>query len=36
VIGGPRKEAAAALDRLADQGAARSRDAGEYVLWTAP
>jgi hypothetical protein len=35
VIGGPRKDAAAALDRLADQGAARSRDAGDYVLWTA-
>jgi hypothetical protein len=34
VIGGTRKEAAAALDRLADQGAARSRDAGDYVLWT--
>jgi DNA glycosylase AlkZ-like len=34
VIGGPRKEAAAALDRLADQGAARARDTGEYVLWT--
>jgi hypothetical protein len=34
VIGGPRKEAAAALDRLADQGAARSRDTGDYVLWT--
>ena len=35
VIGAPRKEAAAALDRLADQGAARSRDVGDYVLWTA-
>jgi DNA glycosylase AlkZ-like len=35
VIGGPRKEAAAALDELADQGTARARDAGEYVLWTA-
>jgi hypothetical protein len=35
VIGGPRKDAAAALDRLADQGAARARDAGDYVLWTA-
>ena len=35
VIGGPRKEAAAALDRLTDQGAARARDTGEYVLWTA-
>ena len=36
VIGGPRKEAAAALDRLADQGAARARDTGAFVLWTAP
>jgi hypothetical protein len=35
VIGGPRKEAAAALDRLVDQGAARARNAGDYVLWTA-
>ena len=35
VIGGPRKEAAEALDRLVDQGAARARDAGNYVLWTA-
>ena len=35
VIGGPRKEAAAALDRLVDEGAARARDAGNYVLWTA-
>jgi hypothetical protein len=34
VIGGPRKEAAAALDRLAGQGAARARNAGDYVLWT--
>ena len=34
VIGGPRKEAAAALDRLADRGAARARDAGGYVLWS--
>jgi hypothetical protein len=34
VIGGTRKEAAAALDRLADRGAAWSRDAGDYVLWT--
>jgi hypothetical protein len=34
-IGGPRKEAAAALDRLAEQGAATARNAGEYVLWTA-
>jgi hypothetical protein len=35
VIGGPRKEAAAALDKLADEGTARARDAGDYVLWTA-
>ncbi|HEU5066489.1 MAG TPA: crosslink repair DNA glycosylase YcaQ family protein [Gaiellaceae bacterium] len=35
VIGGPRKEAAAALDRLAASGAARARNAGDYVLWTA-
>ena len=35
VIGGPRTEAAAALDRLADQGTARPRDAGDYVLWRA-
>lgn len=35
VIGGPRKDAASALDRLADEGAARARDAGEYILWTA-
>jgi hypothetical protein len=35
VIGGPRKEAAAALDRLAEEGAARARDAGGYRLWTA-
>ena len=35
VIGGPRKEAAAALDGLADQGAARAREAGGYILWTA-
>ena len=35
VIGGPRKEAASALDRLAEQGAATARNAGEYVLWTA-
>lgn len=35
VIGGPRKEAAAALDRLADGGKARSRKAGGYTLWTA-
>jgi hypothetical protein len=35
VIGGPRREAASALDRLAEQGAATARNAGEYVLWTA-
>lgn len=35
VIGGTRKEAGAALDRLAAEGKARSHDAGEYVLWTA-
>ena len=35
VIGGTRKEAAAALDRLAGQGAARARTAGDNVLWTA-
>jgi Winged helix DNA-binding domain len=34
-IGGPRKECAAALDRLSDAGSARRRDEGEYVLWTA-
>jgi hypothetical protein len=34
VIGGPQKEAAAALDRLTDQGAARARKTGHYVLWT--
>jgi hypothetical protein len=35
VIGGRRKDAAEALGLLADQGQARSRDEGEYVLWTA-
>jgi hypothetical protein len=35
VIGGTRKEAAAALDRLTAEGKARARDTGEYVLWTA-
>jgi hypothetical protein len=35
VIGGSRKQAATALDRLADEGKARARDAGEYVLWIA-
>ena len=34
VIGGTRKQAAAALDRLAAEGRARQRDAGEYLLWT--
>ena len=34
VIGGPRKEAAAALERLVEHGAARARNAGDYVLWT--
>jgi hypothetical protein len=34
VIGGSRKEAAAALDRLTDHGAARARKTGQYVLWT--
>jgi DNA glycosylase AlkZ-like len=34
VIGGTRKQAAAALERLADNGQARQRDAGEYLLWT--
>jgi len=34
VIGGTRTQAGAALDRLAAEGRARSRDAGEYLLWT--
>jgi winged helix DNA-binding protein len=34
VIGGPRRDAAAALDRLVEEGKARSRDAGGFVLWT--
>ena len=34
VLGGRRKEAAAALDRLTAEGKARPRDVGEYVLWT--
>lgn len=34
VIGGPRRDAKAALDRLVEEGEARSRDAGGYVLWT--
>jgi winged helix DNA-binding protein len=35
VIGGSRKACAAALDRLADEGSARARNVGDYVLWTA-
>jgi hypothetical protein len=34
VIGGPRRDAAGALDRLVEAGMARSRDADAYVLWT--
>ena len=34
IIGGTRKQAAAALERLAAEGRARGRDAGEYLLWT--
>ena len=34
VIGGTRKQATAALDRLAAEGGARQRGAGEYLLWT--
>lgn len=34
-IGGTRKDAAIALDRLAATGDARSRKVGDYVLWTA-
>ena len=34
VLGGPRRDATAALDSLVEQGRARSRDAGGYVLWT--
>lgn len=34
IIGRPRRDAAAALERLVDEGKARSRDAGGYVLWT--
>jgi CRP-like cAMP-binding protein len=34
VIGEPRRDAAAALARLVDEGAARSHDEGDYVLWT--
>ena len=34
VIGCTRKQAAASLERLAADGRARERDAGEYLLWT--
>jgi hypothetical protein len=34
IIGGTRKQAGAALGRLAAAGKARERDAGEYLLWT--
>jgi hypothetical protein len=33
IIGGTRKQAAAALKLLAAEGRARQRDAGEYLLW---
>ena len=33
VLGCTRKQAAAALERLASEGRARQRDAGEYLLW---
>jgi hypothetical protein len=33
-IGGPRREAAAALDRLVEEGKAHSHDSGGYALWT--
>ena len=33
-IGGRRREAEAALDRLVEQGAARSHDAGGFRLWS--
>jgi hypothetical protein len=33
VIGSTRKQAASALTRLAAEGRARQRDAGEYLLW---
>jgi DNA-binding transcriptional ArsR family regulator len=33
VVGGTRKEAGATLDRLVDQGLARRRDEGEFVLY---
>ena len=34
IIGGPRRDVTAALDRLVEQGQARSREAGGYALWT--
>ena len=34
VIGGRRRDAAAALDRLVERGKARSHDAGGFLLWT--
>jgi hypothetical protein len=34
VIGRPRSDATAALARLVEDGKARSRDAGGYLLWT--
>ena len=33
VVGCTRKQAATALERLASEGRARQRDAGEYLLW---
>src|SRR5262245_27623618 len=33
ITGGPRRQAAAALERLTAEGRARQRDAGEYLLW---
>ena len=34
VLGGPRRDVTTALDRLVEEGKARSRDAGGYALWT--
>ena len=34
VIGGPRRDVTTALDRLVEEGKARSHDAGGYALWT--
>lgn len=34
VVGRPRRDAAAALNSLVEEGKARSRDAGGYLLWT--